>query len=390
MKFLVTKDLKVGYGKKVVVDGVNFQLEKGEILCILGPNGCGKSTILKSITDHLKLIDGSINILEKDLNKMPAMNRAKEMSVVLTEKASPEMMTALEVVSIGRYPHTNHLGRLSENDKKIIEESINIVNGEKLQDKEFKSLSDGEKQRIMIARAICQEADTMILDEPTSYLDIRYKIELLNILSQLSIEKEKTIIMSLHEIDLVSKIADKVMLIKDGKVFKYGTPEEVITDSIIEQAYDLRAGTFNTTLGNVELPKTKGEAKVFIVGGGDNANILYRGLNKRKIGFYSGVLFENDIAFNISEALGNHTIVGKSFVDIEIEKINKAKDYIRNCKYIIDLGEIFEGINKGNKELLKFASENQVDILSLREGDIGLNTIRCNSITSILDKIKLN
>lgn len=390
MSFLVSENLKVGYPKKIVVDKVNFQLERGEILCLLGPNGCGKSTILKSITDHLKILDGSISILGKQLNHMTAMERAREMSVVLTERIAPDIMTAEEIVSIGRYPHTNHLGKLSKKDKEIIEESINIVNGQNLKSKEFKSLSDGEKQRIMIARAICQEADTMVLDEPTSYLDIRYKIELLSILSKLSIEKKKTIIMSLHEVDLVSKIADKVILIKDGKIFKYGTPEEVITNKAIEEAYSLNIGSFNTTLGNVELPKTTGEAKVFVIGGGEKANALYRGLNKRKIGFYSGVLFGNDIAFNVSKSLGNYTIVENSFVDINIEKIDKGKEYIKKCKYVIDLGERLEGINRGNRELLKFASTNKINILSLRKEDMGLNFIKCDSLSSIMEKIKLD
>lgn len=388
MKFLMSTNLKVGYSKKIVVDDVNFDLKRGEILCILGPNGCGKSTILKSITNHLKILDGSISILGKELNNMSPIKRAKEMSVVLTERIAPEMMTALEIVSMGRYPHTNHLGKLSKKDKEIIEESINIVNGQNLKNKVFKSLSDGEKQRIMIARAICQESDTMVLDEPTSYLDIRYKIELLNILSKLAIEKNKAIIMSLHEIDLVSKIADKVILIKNGKIFKYGTPEEVITDESIELAYSLNIGSFNTTMGNVELPKSVGDAKVFIVGGGEKANILYRGLNKRKIGFYSGVLFENDVAANVSQSLGNETIIANSFVDISLDKINRSKEYIKKCKYVIDLGESLEGINSKNIELLNFAYQNGIDILSLRRQDIGLDVKKHDTISKIIEEIK--
>lgn len=390
MKFLMSENLKVGYSKKIVVDDVSFNLERGEIFCLLGPNGCGKSTILKSITNHLKIIDGSVSILGKNLKHMNSMKRASEMSVVLTERISPEMMTALEIVSLGRYPHTNHLGKLSKEDREKIQESIDIVNGENLKDKEFRTLSDGEKQRIMIARAICQESDTMVLDEPTSYLDIRYKIELLNILSKLAIEKNKAIILSLHEIDLVSKIADKVMLIKDGEVFKYGTPEDVITDQAIEHAYSLDIGTFNTSMGNVELPKPIGKAKIFIVGGGEKANIIYRGLNKRKIGFYSGVIFENDIAARVSQSLANETIMENSFIDIRLDKIDKSKKYIKTCQYVIDLGESLEGINSGNKELLEFAFENDVEILSLRSQDIGLNVRRYDNISKIIEEIKLD
>lgn len=390
MSFLKSENLKVGYSKKIVVEDINFELKRGEILCLLGPNGSGKSTILKSITDHLKLLGGSICVLEKELNCMKPKDRAKEISVVLTERIVPEMMTAGEIVTIGRYPHTNYFGNLSKQDMAIVEESIKIVNGQALRDKEFKSLSDGEKQRIMIARAICQEADTMVLDEPTSYLDIRYKIELLNILSKLSIEKKKTIIMSLHEIDLVSKIADKVILIKDGKIFRFGPPEEVITDEAIREAYNLDVGSFNTTLGNVELPKSIGVTRVFVVGGGERANILYRGLNKNNMSFFSGILFENDIAYNVSKALANETLVEESFVHIKEDKIAKAKDYINNCKYIIDIGESLQGINSGNGELLNFASENGLEIFTLRREDLGLNMKRMDSISEIIETIKID
>ena len=389
MSFFKSNNLKVGYSKRIVVDDVKIDLSKGEILCILGPNGCGKSTILKSITNHIKILEGNITVLGKDLNNISAKERAKEMSVVLTERVAPEMMTALDIVGTGRYPHTNHFGKCDEKDLKIIEESIEIVNGQELQDKEFKSLSDGEKQRIMLARAICQEADIMVLDEPTSYLDIRYKIELLNILSKLSLEKEKTIIMSLHEIDLVPKIADKVILIKDGKILHYGTPEEVITDESIKEVYNLNIGSFDTTAGNVELPKTLDEPKVFVIGGEGKATKIYRALNKRNIGFYSGILFENDIDCNVSKSLGQETVIQNNFTDISPENIEKAKYYIKKCDFIIDSGVSLEGINKGNQDLLKFAEKEGIKILSLRKENIGIDLINHDSITSLIQYISI-
>lgn len=388
MKFLKANNLKVGYSKRIVVDNVEFDLNKGEILCLLGPNGCGKSTILKSIIDHIRILDGSIDLLGEDLNKLKDLERAKEMSVVLTERVAPDMMLAEDIVATGRYPHTNHFGKLGKSDLEIIEESIEIVNGEELRYKEFKSLSDGEKQRIMIARAICQEADIMVLDEPTSYLDIRYKIELLNILSRLSIEKKKTIIMSLHEIDLVPKIADKVLLIKGGEVFKYGPPEEVVTDESIKEVYNLNLGSFDTIVGNVELPKPKSIPKVFVLGGDGKATKIYRALNKADIGFYSGVLFENDIDYNVSKSLGYKTVVEESFMDIKEDNLNIAKEYIKKCDYIIDSGVSLMGINKGNYDLLKFAKKQGIKILSLREETIDIDLMEFKSITSLIENIK--
>ena len=388
MSFFKSNNLKVGYSKKIVVDNVKIDLKKGEILCILGPNGCGKSTILKSITNHIKILEGNISLLGKDLNNISAIERAREMSVVLTERVTPEMMTALDIVQTGRYPHTGRFGKCGEKDIRIIEESIDIVNGEDLKHKEFKSLSDGEKQRIMLARAICQEADIMVLDEPTSYLDIRYKIELLNILSKLSIEKEKTIIMSLHEIDLVPKIADKVILIKDGEIYDYGRPEEVITDESIKEVYNLNIGSFDTIAGNVELPKTLNHPKVFVIGGEGKATKIYRALNKKNIGFYSGILFQNDIDCNVSKSLGEDTVIQDNFMEISLENIEKAKAYIKECDLIMDSGVSLKGINQGNLDLLKFAEEKGIEILSLRKENIGIDLINHDSISSLIQYIK--
>ena len=387
MTFFLTKDLKVGYQQRIVVDGINIDLSRGEILCLLGPNGCGKSTILKTIIDHIKRLDGSITVLGKDLNVLSNKDRAKEMSIVLTEKISPEMMTAEEVVATGRYPYTNHFGKLTDEDWKIINESIEIVDGQSLRHKEFKALSDGEKQRVMIARAICQESDIMVLDEPTSFLDIRFKIDLLNILGKLSLDKNKTIIMSLHEIDLVPKIADKVLLIKNGKIYKYGTPEDVITDEAVNEVYDLNSGSFNTIIGNIELPRVIESPKVFVVGGGGKATKIYRALNKKGIGFYSGILFKNDIDYNASKTLAYKTIVEDCFVDIKPKKIDEAKEYIKDCHAVIDSGVSLVGINKGNYDLLRFASQEGVKILSLRDENAGFKLVKYHSISSMIDNI---
>ncbi|CCQ93359.1 ABC transporter related [[Clostridium] ultunense Esp] len=387
MTFFLTKDLKVGYQQRIVVDDINIDLSRGEILCLLGPNGCGKSTILKTIIDHIKRLDGSITVLGKDLNVLSNKDRAKEMSIVLTEKISPEMMTAEEVVATGRYPYTNHFGKLTDEDWKIINESIEIVDGQSLRHKEFKALSDGEKQRVMIARAICQESDIMVLDEPTSFLDIRFKIDLLNILGKLSLDKNKTIIMSLHEIDLVPKIADKVLLIKNGKIYKYGTPEDVITDEAVNEVYDLNSGSFNTIIGNIELPRVIESPKVFVVGGGGKATKIYRALNKKGIGFYSGILFKNDIDYNASKTLAYKTIVEDCFVDIKPKKIDEAKEYIKDCHAVIDSGVSLVGINKGNYDLLRFASQEGVKILSLRDENAEYKLVKYHSISSMIDNI---
>lgn len=379
MKTMEAMNLTVGYGSKKVVEDINFSLQEGEILAILGPNGSGKSTILKTLIDQIDSLSGEIEILGKSQEKLTSKELAKSMSVVLTERPKPELMTVYELISTGRYPHTNYFGKLTDEDMEKIDEAIALVNGEELKHKEITELSDGERQRVMIARAICQESEIMILDEPTSYLDIRYKIELLDILKRLALEKKKTIIMSLHEIELVSKIADTVMLVYNGEVFKYGRPEDVIDDENIEEAYSIVDGTFDSRTGSIELPKDENKKPtVFIVGGEGKATSLYRSFNKENINFYSGIIFENDLDYSVSIHLGIDTVTTKSFIDIDDKTINKAKSLIDEVDYLVDCCIDYEGINSRNKELIEYGKSKGKKVLSFKD----------NNIEEIIRKIK--
>lgn len=372
---LETSKLQVGYSKRIIVEDVNFSLKAGEILCLLGPNGCGKSTIIKSIIDQIKTLDGSIFILGEELEKLSDKKKAKNLSVVLTERPSPDLMTAYDLVATGRYPHTNYFGKLTKKDEKIIEESISMVHGENLANKEISQLSDGERQRIMIARAICQESEIMVLDEPTSYLDIRYKIELLDILRKLAVEKKKTIILSLHEIELVSKIADYVMLIDSGKVFGFGRPEDIINDENIRRVYNISCGSFNSLLGSMELPLgTENKGEVFVIGGNGKGVNVYRTLNKDGINFYSGILFENDLDYEVSKNLALETVWEKAFREISDTSVAIGKCLIDKVDTVIDCGAEYIGINEKNLELLNYAKENHKKILKLNKNGME-NTI---------------
>ncbi|MDO5726183.1 MAG: ABC transporter ATP-binding protein [Tissierellia bacterium] len=358
-----TENLNVGYDKRIVLGNIEIDLVEGEILCLMGPNGSGKSTIIKTITDHIKKLGGKVFISGKNIEKMSQMDMAKEMSVVLTDRISPNLMTAEELVATGRYPHTNYLGKFTDYDLQMIEDSIKIVRGEKLKDKEFTSLSDGEKQRMMIARAICQEADLMVLDEPTSYLDIRYKIELLGILRSLARDWEKIIILSLHEIDLISKVADKVLMIVNENEYIYGTPEEVINNKSLANAFKLSVGRYNTELGSIELEKPKGKPKVFVMGNQGMGIDYYRALNKKNLSFFAGIIFENDIDFPVAYALAKDTVIAEDFQEISQENLEKAKNMIDTVDYFIDCGAKLSGINSKNFELLKYAKEKSKTVI---------------------------
>ncbi len=365
--YVKTEALSVGYNGKTLIGDINIGIEKGQILCLLGPNGSGKSTILKSITNQLEKISGTVYIGKDDLNLMNNKELAKTMSVVLTDRIDPELMTCLEVVATGRYPHTNHFGKLSEEDHEIINKSLEMVNACDLSDSNFSELSDGQKQRVLLARAICQSPDVIVLDEPTSYLDIRYKIELLSILRKMAIERNITVILSLHEVDLATKLADIIVLIKDNTIYKCGFPEDILDDKIISKLYDIKSGNFNLLLGSVELQSDFKEPKVFILAGDGKGASIFRAFQKKCISFRTGILHENDIDYIIAKGLACEVISQKSFTPIDSSTLNRAKEAILQSDVVVDSGFEIEEMNFKNYELIKFARDNKKIVMSLRE-----------------------
>ena len=242
MEQISAKELTVGYGKAVISDAT-FQVKAGEIIALIGPNGAGKSTILKTITRQLKKLSGSIAIDGVPEDSLSDDDLAKKLSMVMTERVHPELMTCFEVVATGRYPYTGRLGILTQEDRKKVAEAIRLVGAEDVANKDFMKISDGQKQRVMLARAIAQEPEIMILDEPTSFLDIQYKIDILSVIKQLAVERNIAVIMSIHELEFVPAIADKVIGICEGGVYKIGTPEEIFTGENLEKMYRMKPGT---------------------------------------------------------------------------------------------------------------------------------------------------
>ena len=239
-KTIISADgLSVGYGRKVIVDGIEFEVKQGEILTLIGPNGAGKSTVLKTIAGYLKRLDGTVMVGNRDMLEFSEKEMAKRLSVVLTERISPELMTCREVVETGRYPYTGSFGLLTEKDRAVVENAIEKVSMQDYADVDFSSVSDGQRQRVMLARAICQEPEILILDEPTSYLDIHHKIQFLEILRSLAKEKQMAVILSMHELDFAEKISDYVLCIKGGKITLSGTPDKVFTAENIMGLYDI-------------------------------------------------------------------------------------------------------------------------------------------------------
>lgn len=362
-----TQNLAVGYHGKALIHDINIAIEKGKILTLIGPNGAGKSTILKSIIKQIPFIGGSVFIDRQQISDWTAKDMAKKLSVVLTERIRPELMTCAEVVAMGRYPYTNMIGKLSAHDKALVQESLAKVHALDLANQDFLTLSDGQKQRIMLARAICQEPEVLILDEPTAYLDIRHKIELLDILREMAQEKQITIIMSLHEIDLATKISDYLMCVKGETIEAFGPPEEILKEDTIEKLYDLQKGSYNLMFGSVELTKTAGLPKVFVIAGSGYGIPCYRALQKKTIPFATGILFQNDVDYQVAKDLSNHVVTAQAFEPITETQIDDAAKILCKCKTVIDAGTPIGTYNQGNQKLLQLAYAQKIPVLSARE-----------------------
>lgn len=241
-EILTTTDLTVGYGKKAVIDGITVTIEPGEILTVIGPNGSGKTTMLRTITQNLEPIDGEVEIADQKLKKISKAELARQVAIVFTEKIDVDYMTCQDVVEMGRYPYTGKMGFLDEEDKKKVKSVMERFQLEEIADKEYSKVSDGQRQRVMIARAVCQDPAMIVLDEPTTFLDIHYKLELLDYLKTLAKEENVGILLSLHELELVRRVSDKVLCVKNQKVFLYDTTERVMTQKNMEELYSMESG----------------------------------------------------------------------------------------------------------------------------------------------------
>ena len=361
MKILLSSDnLSVGYGKKITVGGLTFEVRAGEILTLIGANGAGKSTILKTTASLLPIISGSAYIENIDISLMNERDSSKVLSALFTQRLTAERMTCYEVVATGRYPYTGRLGILSANDRQIVEESMSMTSVAHLADTDFNYISDGQRQIVMLARAIAQEPKVLVLDEPTSYLDINNKLRLLTLLRKLAKEKGIAVIQSLHELDLAQRFSDKLLCIKDGKADRIGTPEEIFSGDYISQLYGIQNGSFIPELGICEPEKPSGTAEVFVIGGNGQGIPVYRSLARQGIPFAAGIIFENDIDFPVAKSLAENVISSKAFEPIEQMTADRAEQIISNCKKIICAKKSFGSFDSINARLLELAENKNI------------------------------
>ena len=238
---LETKDLTIGFGKgklkKVVTKNINLRFETGKLIAIIGRNGAGKSTLLRTLARLQGALDGFVLVDNKDINEFSNLEVAQKIGLVLTEKLPESNLTVYDIIALGRQPYTNWVGRLNQIDIQAIENAISITNIEHLRNKKHYEISDGQLQIVLIARALAQETPIIILDEPTTHLDLPHKISLVRLLKNLAAHAGKCVVFSTHDIELAIENADLLVTISKGKILQ-GNANLMIKEGILDSLFD--------------------------------------------------------------------------------------------------------------------------------------------------------
>jgi len=269
MSILTTKNLSIGYSKKgktdIIQTGLNLQLRAGELVCLIGPNGSGKSTLLRTLTGLQKPLDGTSFIDGNDITKIKQHEKALMLALVLTERVDIENTSVYNLVSLGRHPHSDWWGNITENEDAIIREAIEMVHMDHKMHQNINELSDGERQRAMIAKALAQDTPIIMLDEPTAHLDLPNRVEIMLLLHKLAHKTQKAILLSTHELDLALQAADRIWLISSDHGIECGVPEDLVFNGSFTRTFQSKSYFFNAANGNFSMnyPMTK---KVWVSG----------------------------------------------------------------------------------------------------------------------------
>ena len=260
-RLLELRELAVGYtqarGLDVVISsGISLHIEPGEFLCLLGPNGAGKSTLLRTVAGEQAPLAGSVHLHGQDLHALPKAALAKLVSVVLTERIASSLITVFDLVAMGRIPHTGWLGTLSAGDHDIIAESLEAVGAEGFVAKRLSDLSDGERQRCMLARALAQRPELLILDEITAFLDLPRRMEMMHLLQRLAHEKKVAVLLSTHDLELALASADRILLQPKLGPLLDGGPEDLVLSGAFESAFRSEGLVFDRSSGTFSRART--------------------------------------------------------------------------------------------------------------------------------------
>jgi iron complex transport system ATP-binding protein len=259
---LTCKNLTIGYRNqkstiKEVSKDLNLTLNRRELVCLIGPNGSGKSTLIRTLTGIQPSLHGNVLLQGKRIDEFSSAERAKTLSVVLTTPVQTGYMTAFDIVALGRFPYTNWAGRLTQSDRHIVSTALTSVGAATLSNRFIHEMSDGERQKVMIARALAQEPELMVLDEPTAFLDLPHKIETMRILRQVAQKTGKSILLSTHDLNLAIRCADQLWIMNKTGTMIAGTPEDLVLSGIFGSAFEIDGVHFDPHRGEFSIPVEK-------------------------------------------------------------------------------------------------------------------------------------
>lgn len=266
---LSTQHLSIGYRQprrppRVVAEDIQVTLKPGELVCLIGPNGAGKSTLMRTLAGMQPPLAGRVMVMGDDARNLSPREMAQRLSIVLTERVEVGILPAYALVALGRYPYTDWTGRLTPDDEAAVRQAITAVGADDLAARSVDELSDGERQKILIARALAQEPAVMLLDEPTAFLDLPRRAEIMQLLRRLARETHRAILLSTHDLDLALRSADQIWLMPKGGRLVAGAPEDVVLSGALEAAFRAEGVTFDIYTGAFRIPgRPSGVVSVF-------------------------------------------------------------------------------------------------------------------------------
>jgi len=361
---LRTDKIKFSYAAEEILKGIDLEIEAGSFIGIIGPNASGKSTLLKNISSSLKSDSGTVYLDSKLLNDYSSIELARKMAVVPQNTEVNFNFNVYDIIMMGRHPYQKRWSGVNEKDKKIVKEVMEVTDTLKLRSKSINELSGGERQRVIIARALAQKPDVLLLDEPTSSLDINYQGEIYDLLNYLNQELNLTIITVSHDLNLTAQYCEELILLKEGRIFAAGPAEEVLTEENIRQVYKaevliktnpLSDRPFITLVPEVNKFNRKTEKKDFkihiIAGGGTAKKFIYK-LENLGYQLSIGVLNIGDADWQAAKELGIEIVEAPPFIDISKAEIKQNKKLIEKADLIILSDLPFGHGNLANLEIL--------------------------------------
>jgi len=369
-----------GYDTSLVLKDASMQINSGDFVGIVGPNGSGKSTLLRTISRILQPFYGKVLLKGEDIYHIPVAEIAKKMAVLTQEPGLDFPFAARDVVTMGRLPHIKRFAREGAKDMEAIARAMDLTDTAELADRQVNELSGGEKQRVLLARALAQEPEILLLDEPTSYLDLNYQIEIMELLARLRREYGLTIVTILHDLNLASRYCDYLVVLKQGSIHAVGTPYQVVTADTIKEVYGCEV--------RVEYPDSArhpyivfndepigaagedGERRVHVVGGGGSGVVLFRDLLSRGWKVSAGVVNVGDSDWQEACRLGISVIEAPPFCSVGVNEIRQNTELIEKADFII-LTEIpFGPGNIMNLECVLEAAEKGKSVIAIYNIDI--------------------